>query len=151
MKQYLNTLYITLQESYLAKDGECIAVHQGGKLQGKIPIHTLGGLVLFGQVSCSPFLLGHCAENNVAVSWLTENGRFLASMHGPVRGNVLLRREQYRMADSPKASASIARALVIGKIANSRTVLLRAAEPGAGCSLRPTGLLHGTPATGPAP
>lgn len=55
MKQHLNTLYITTQESYLAKDGECVAVHQGGTLKGKIPLHTLGGLVLFGQVSCSPF------------------------------------------------------------------------------------------------
>ena len=128
MKQHLNTLYITTQESYLAKDGECVAVRRDGELKGKVPIHTLGGLVLFGQISCSPFLLGHCAENNVAVSWLTESGRFLASMHGPTRGNVLLRREQYRKADSLEASADIARALTIGKIANCRTVLLRTAR-----------------------
>ena len=128
MKQHLNTLYITSQESYLAKDGECVAVYQGDAIRGKIPIHTLEGLVLFGQVSCSPFLLGHCAEHGVAVSWLTENGRFLASMHGPVRGNVLLRREQYRKADSDEASATVARAVVIGKVTNCRTVLLRAAR-----------------------
>ena len=128
MKQHLNTLYITTQDSYLAKDGECVAVHQGGELKGKIPIHTLEGLVCFGQVACSPFLLGHCAERGVTVSWLTEYGRFLASMHGPVRGNVLLRREQYRWADSETTSAAIARAVVIGKVANSRTVLLRAAR-----------------------
>lgn len=128
MKQHLNTLYITTQESYLAKDGECIAVYLGDALKGKIPIHTLDGLVLFGQVSCSPFLLGHCAKNGVAVTWLTQYGRFMASMHGPVRGNVLLRREQYRKADSEAASAAIARAVVIGKVANARTVLLRAAR-----------------------
>lgn len=128
MKHHLNTLYVTTQESYLAKDGECVAVHQGGALKGKIPVHTLGGVVLFGQVSCSPFLLGHCAENNVAVSWLTETGRFLASMHGPIRGNVLLRREQYRKADNLETSADIARAVTIGKIANCRTVLLRTAR-----------------------
>ena len=128
MKHHLNTLYVTTQQSYLAKDGECVTVHQGDTLKAKIPIHTLGGLVLFGQVSCSPFLLGHCAENNVAVSWLTENGRFLASMHGPVRGNVLLRREQYRKADTPETSAIIARAVTIGKIANCRTVLRRTAR-----------------------
>ena len=80
MKPLLNTLFVTTQESYLAKDGECVAVYQGDALKGKVPIHTLGGLVLFGQVSCSPFLLGHCAENGVMVSWLTQNGRFLASM-----------------------------------------------------------------------
>lgn len=128
MKQHLNTLYITTQESYLAKDGECVAVHVGDELKGKIPIHTLDGLVLFGRVSCSPFLLGHCAEHQVTVSWLTETGRFLASMHGPTHGNVLLRREQYRKADSPDASASLARAFTIGKVANCRTVLLRTAR-----------------------
>ncbi|MDR2488686.1 MAG: type I-C CRISPR-associated endonuclease Cas1c [Desulfovibrio sp.] len=128
MKQHLNTLYITTQESYLGKDGECVAVYHGGNVKAKIPVHTLGGLVLFGQVSCSPFLLGHCAENNVAVSWLTENGRFLASMHGPVRGNVLLRREQYRKADNPLVSAAFARAFTIGKIANCRTLLRRTAR-----------------------
>ena len=128
MKQHLNTLYVTTQESYLSKDGECVAVHHSGEVKGKIPIHTLGGLVLFGQVSCSPFLLGHCAENQVTVSWLTENGRFLASMHGPTHGNVLLRREQYRKADCPDASANVARAVTIGKIANCRTVLLRTAR-----------------------
>jgi len=128
MKHLLNTLYISTQESYLAKEGECVAVKHEGQVKGRIPIHTLGGLVLFGQVSCSPFLLGHCAENGVAVSWLTQNGRFMASMHGPVSGNVLLRREQYRKADDPAFSAALARAFTIGKIYNCRTILRRAAR-----------------------
>lgn len=128
MKPLLNTLFVTTQESYLAKDGECVAVYQGDTLKGKVPIHTLGGLVLFGQISCSPFLLGHCAENGVTVSWLTQYGRFLASMHGPVSGNVLLRREQYRRADDDASSAAIAASIVIGKIVNCRTVLMRTAR-----------------------
>lgn len=128
MKHHLNTLYITSQESYLSKDGECVCVHRKDREKKKIPIHTLGGLVLFGQVSCSPFLLGHCAENGVSVSWLTEQGRFMASMHGPVSGNVLLRREQYRKADDPEFSATLARAFTIGKVANCRTILRRAAR-----------------------
>lgn len=128
MKQYLNTLYITTPESYLFKDGECVAIKQEGQVKGKIPVHTLGSLVLFGQVSCSPFLLGHCAENGVTVSWLTETGRFLAAMNGPVSGNVLLRREQYRQADNSEASAKLARTFCIGKIFNCRTILRRTAR-----------------------
>jgi CRISPR-associated protein Cas1 len=128
VKHFLNTLYITSQETYLSKDGECICVHFKEQEKKKIPIHNIGGLVLFGQVSCSPFLLGHCAEHGVAVSWLTENGRFLAAMHGPVSGNVLLRREQYRKADDPVFAAALARAFTIGKIYNSRTMLRRTAR-----------------------
>jgi CRISP-associated protein Cas1 len=133
MKHHLNTLYVMTQGSYLAKEGECVLVRVEGEDKARIPIHTLGGVVCFGQVSCSPYLLGHCAEHNVAVSFLTESGRFLAQVRGPVSGNVLLRREQYRWADNPEASARMARYILMGKLANSRNVLLRAArDHGAG-------------------
>jgi len=92
----------------------------------RIPIHTIGGIVCFGNVLCSPFLMGFCAKRDVAISFLTEYGRFLASVRGPVSGNVLLRREQYRRADDMNASAEMAGAILTGKLANCRTVLGRA-------------------------
>jgi CRISPR-associated protein Cas1 len=126
MKKHLNTLYVTTQGAYLSKEGETVLVSVEGEKRLQVPVHTLGGIVCFGRVMCSPFLMGFCAENNVGLSFLTENGRFLARVQGPVSGNVLLRREQYRRADSPEFSASIARSFVAGKVANTRTVLQRA-------------------------
>jgi len=126
MKKLLNTLYITTQGAYLSKEGETVAVKIDGKVRVHIPVHTLGGIVCFGQIGCSPKLMGFCAERNVAISFLTENGRFLAKVQGPVSGNVLLRRQQYRWADSKRISASIAKSILIGKIHNSRVVLRRA-------------------------
>ena len=126
MKKLLNTLYVTTQGAYLSKEGETVLVSVDGEKRLQIPVHTLGGVVCFGRVSCSPFLMGFCAENNVGLSFLTENGRFLARVQGPVAGNVLLRREQYRRADSPDFSAAMARFFLTGKIANARTVLQRA-------------------------
>jgi CRISP-associated protein Cas1 len=126
MKQLLNTLYVTTQGAYLARDGEAVAVRVEHETKLRVPIHTLGGIVCFGNVSCSPFLMGLCGENGVALAFLTENGRFLARVEGPVSGNVLLRREQYRWADREERAAGVARAVVTGKIANCRTVLQRA-------------------------
>ena len=126
MKKLLNTLFVTTQGAYLSKGGETVVVKIDGEVSLRLPVHTLGGIVCFGQVSCSPYLMGFCAENNVAISFLTENGRFLAKTQGPVSGNVLLRREQYRRADNLKESVSIARAVLTGKIANCRTVIQRA-------------------------
>ena len=126
MKKHLNTLFVTTQGAYLAKEGETIVVKVEREVRLRLPVHTIGGIVCFGNVSCSPFLMGFCAENDVGVSFLTEQGRFLARVQGPVSGNVLLRREQYRRADDPEASADVARAVLTGKIANSRTVLQRA-------------------------
>lgn len=128
MKKHLNTLFITTQGSHLAKDGECVLVRVEREDKARIPVHTLGGVVCFGQVSCTPQLLGHCAENGVGVSFLSEQGRFVARMEGPVSGNVLLRRAQYRRADDLVGSAAMARNLLTGKLANSRNVLLRAAR-----------------------
>ncbi len=126
MKQLLNTLYITTQGAYLARDGETIHVRVEHETRLRVPIHTLGSVVCFGQVSCSPPLMGLCAENGVSLAFFSENGRFLARVQGPISGNVLLRREQYRRSESQDDSAMIARSVVIAKVANCRTVLLRA-------------------------
>jgi CRISP-associated protein Cas1 len=126
MKKHLNTLFVTTQGAYLAKEGETVVVKVEQEARLRIPVHTIGGIVCFGTVSLSPFLMGFCAENNVGISFLSEQGRFLARVQGPVSGNVLLRREQYRRADDLIFSAGMAKAVVAGKIANCRTVLQRA-------------------------
>lgn len=125
MKKMLNTLYVSSQGSYLSKDGECVVVRTEDGKKKRFPIHVLDGIVCFGNVLCSPFLLGHCGEKGLALSFLTERGRFLASVRGSQSGNVLLRREQYRQADDPEGASRIARAIIVGKIINSRAVLRR--------------------------
>ena len=125
MKKYLNTLFITTQGAYLSKEGETVVVSVEKETKLQVPIHTLSGIVCFGQVGMSPFLMGFCAENNVAVSFLTEYGRFLASIRGKVSGNVLLRREQYRRADDERFCQQITKSFLTGKFANGRSVLRR--------------------------
>jgi CRISPR-associated protein Cas1 len=126
MRQMLNVLFVTTQGTYLSKDRETVAIHVDKELKMRLPIHNFQGIVCFGRVTCSPFLLGHCGENGVAVSFCTENGRFLARVSGPVSGNVLLRKEQYRRSDNPEASLAIARPIVAAKISNSGQVISRA-------------------------
>ena len=126
MKKHLNTLFVTTQGSYLSKEGETVVVKVDGEVRLRIPIHTIAGIICFGNVSCSPFLMGFCAESNVALSFLSEHGRFLARVQGPVSGNVLLRREQYRKADDLSFSAEVAKFILTGKVTNCRAVLQRA-------------------------
>jgi CRISPR-associated protein Cas1 len=126
MKKLLNTLFITTQGSYLHKEGETIIISVEKETRLQLPLHTLGGIVCFGNVSMSPFLMGACAEHNIAVSFHSEHGKFLASIRGKISGNVLLRREQYRRADDPAWCARISREILTGKILNCRSVLNRA-------------------------
>ncbi len=128
MKKHLNTLFVTSQGTWLSKDGETVSIRVDGEEKLRVPIHLLEGIVCFGSVTMSPFLMAHCAENGVGISFLTENGRFLARVEGPASGNVLLRRTQFRWADDPVRTAELARAFVLAKIANGRLVLQRAAR-----------------------
>jgi CRISP-associated protein Cas1 len=48
MKQPLNTLYVTTQGAYLAKDGEAVAVRVEEETRLRVQIHTLGSIVCFG-------------------------------------------------------------------------------------------------------
>lgn len=125
MKRHLNTLFVTTQGAYLRKDGKAVVVRADDETKLRVPLHTLGGIVCFGRVSASPYLLGACADNGVAVTYLTRNGRFLARVHGYTSGNVLLRREQYRRADESAAAVAIAGPIVAAKVANARTALRR--------------------------
>ncbi|GAB7387102.1 type I-C CRISPR-associated endonuclease Cas1c [Bacillaceae bacterium] len=125
MRKLLNVLYVTTPDAFLAKDGENLVVKVQEKEIFRTPIHYLEGIVTFGYMGASPALLGMCAERGVSVTFLTEHGKFLASVSGPVKGNVLLRRKQYRVADSETESAKLASRFIIGKFSNCRTVLRR--------------------------
>ena len=116
MKKLLNILYVSTQGVYLHQEGETVVAELNREVKLRLPIHTLSGIVCFGNVLCSPFLLGLCGERGVHVSFFTEYGKFLARVLGPVSGNVLLRREQHRTVDDATRSCEIAKSFVIGKI-----------------------------------
>jgi CRISP-associated protein Cas1 len=125
MKRHLNTLFVTTQGAYLAKERETVCVRVEGETKLRLPLLNLEGIVCFGNVSVSPFLLGKCGESGVHVSMLTSHGRFLARVVGRTSGNVLLRRGQYRRADDPSGATEIARSLLLAKLLNSRNVVQR--------------------------
>ncbi len=126
MRRHLNTLYVTTHDAWLHKDGENVVVKVDGKNRMRVPVHLLGDVVCFGATGLTPALMGHCADRGVCITMLGRNGRFLARMEGPVSGNVLLRRSQYRAADDSPSEAAIASHVVTGKLHNQRTVVRRA-------------------------
>ena len=125
MKKHDNTLYVTTQGSYVAREGTNVSIRVEKQTRLRVPVHNLGGIVCFGNVSCSPFAMGLCAQEGVGISFLSQNGRFLARVLGPQSGNVLLRRAQHRLTSLPEAAADFASMVIAAKIANARTVLQR--------------------------
>lgn len=126
MRKLLNTLYITSENYFLSCSNENVVVHQGDEIVARFPLLNLEGIVTFSYVGATPALMGECARRGIQLTFMTPNGRFLARVNGMSEGNVLLRREQYRIADCEERSCSIARNMITGKVYNSRWVLERA-------------------------
>lgn len=126
MRKLMNTLYVTSPDAYLSLDGENVVVLVEEKEKIRVPLHNLEGIVTFGYTGASPAFMGQCAKRNLALTFLTRHGRFLARVVGESRGNVVLRRQQYRMADQEPEQIKIARNCIAGKIYNSRSVINRA-------------------------
>ncbi|MDF2925137.1 MAG: CRISPR-associated protein Cas1 [Paenibacillaceae bacterium] len=125
MKKLLNTLYVTTPDIYLSLDGENLVVKQEENTLGRFPLHNLEAVCTFGYAGVSPKLMGACAERNIALTFMTRNGRYLARVIGEDKGNVVLRKEQYRRSDDDRASALLARNFITGKLYNSKWVLER--------------------------
>lgn len=125
MRRQLNTLYVTTDGAWLRKEGANIVMEVDRRERVRLPVHMVEGLVCIGRVSISPQLLGFCTEQGICISYLTPQGRFLARVEGPVSGNVLLRRAQYRATDDMSRCGAVVRNVLIGKIHNQHAVLAR--------------------------
>ena len=129
MKTHLNTLFVTLEDAYLKKDGEAVEVRHDGDSKLRVPLHNLDGIVSFGwNNTVSAALMAACHQHGVALSFLSPFGKFLASSYGGVSGNILLRREQYQQGEHAPASLEISRNMILAKLHNSRSLLQRGAR-----------------------
>lgn len=125
MRKLLNTLYVMTESSYLTLDGENIVIHDGERMLGRFPLHTIENIVCFSYKGASPALMGACAERKIGLSFFSPNGKFLARIADKKYGNVLLRKEQYRISDNQERSVSYARNMITGKVFNCRWCLER--------------------------
>ena len=125
MRKLLNTLYITTPEAFLSKDGLNVVVSVDKEERFRIPIMNIENIVTFGYMGASPGLMKLCTENNVSLSFMTPQGRFICRIQGPTKGNVLLRKRQYTLSEDKDMSLHLAKLFITGKLFNTRSILQR--------------------------
>lgn len=126
MRRLLNTLYILSPDRYLSLDGENVVIKENEIEIGRVPLHNLDSIVTFGYTGASPALMGACTKRNIDLCFMSSSGHFLARVSGEVRGNVTLRKEQYRISENKEQSMTIARNCIFGKVYNSKWIIERA-------------------------
>ena len=125
MRKLLNTLYVTTPEAYLSKDGFNVVVSVDKEELFRIPIMNVESIVTFGYMGASPGMMKLCMDNNVALSFMTPQGRFICRVQGATRGNVLLRKKQYSLSEDKNIALHMAKLFITGKVYNTRSILQR--------------------------
>ena len=126
-----NTLYVMTQHAYAHLENATLRIDVEHEKKLQVPLHHLGGLVCFGNVMVSPALMHRLADEGKSLVLLDDSGRFKARLEGPVSGNILLRRAHHSKASEPVFTLEFARAVVAGKLKNSRTNVQRGAREAA--------------------
>lgn len=125
MRHLQNTLYITLPDVYLSVSGENIVVKQDDSILVRYPFHNIEDIVLFSYLGMSPKLIEKCMDYGIGICYLTPTGRFVARLKGQSKGNILLRRKQYRVADDCKISLEVSKNIISAKVYNERWTVER--------------------------
>ncbi len=125
MRKLLNVLYVNTEDAYATLDGENVVIKIGDDIKGRFPLHILEGICIFSYAGASPSLIGKCHEKNIDLVFCKPSGYFLSRPSGRTSGNVLLRREQYRIADSDERRNNVSKNFILGKVMNEKHVLDR--------------------------
>ncbi len=125
MRKLLNTLFITSENAFLSLDGETVCVTIDRKKAGQFPLHTLESIVCFSYNGATPAFMGACAQRGIQLSFYQPYGKFLCRVIGESQGNVLLRKQHYRISDNKTESCKIGRNFILGKVFNCRWTIDR--------------------------
>ncbi len=121
----LRPLYLNTQGVYVGKSGEVLVIKDNGKVIQEVRLREINQVNLFGNIQVSTQALQTLNEMEIPLVLHSQHGYFNGMLHGTGLKNILLRREQFRLADETRKCLPIAKALVSGKIRNHRVMLMR--------------------------
>jgi CRISP-associated protein Cas1 len=121
----LRPLYVNTQGLRIGKSGFVLKLQEKEKVVQEVRINEICQLNVMGNIQVSTQAVQALCELEVPIAWFSMGGWFYGVTHGLGVRNIYLRREQFRLADVPSFCLRLARALVAGKIRNTRTMLQR--------------------------
>jgi CRISPR-associated protein Cas1 len=132
----LRSLYLMEQGAELAKEDERFVVRKHGATLQQIPALKVDQILVFGNVRITTPAMQFCLLEDIPVFLLSSRGRYYGVLESTATDKVLLHRDQFTRAADPTFVLHVSREMVRGKVANVRTLLLRAARKGGSDLLR---------------
>jgi len=125
LRKLLNTLYITSELTYVSLDNENIVVKKESEVLARVPFVNIENIVCFNYLGCSPALMGKCASKNIPLNFVTPSGKYLASVTGTIKGNVVLRQKQFDSTRLDSVCLELSKNTIVAKFHNCRVMLAK--------------------------
>lgn len=119
------TLYVHRPGAFIKLREGQLQVVEGADLLLAVPVAHVSRIVLFGGVSMSGYARSHALYSQLPVTFISSRGRWLGDLRSATTASVALRRRQYALTGNEPRRLEIASRIIVGKIANQRSLLLR--------------------------
>jgi CRISPR-associated protein Cas1 len=117
--------YVLEQNATITSEGERLLIKKDDAVLHTLHLFKLDQLILFGNVFLTPAAIRRLLRQGIDTVFMSRTGRYYGRLQPPHGKNISLRGEQFRIMSDDNFCLTTARAIVAGKIANLRTLLLR--------------------------
>ncbi len=121
------SLHVLTQGASVGRSGDRLKVSARDEPEQLRPVHEVGQVVLHGFAQITTQALRLCAENNVAVHWITTAGTHIGSWSAGA-GSVQRRIRQYKALTDEAFCLTLAKRLVEARARGQLSFLLRASR-----------------------
>lgn len=119
----MGTIYVTQDDSFISKLDERISVKFDKKIILDVPLIKVDGLVIMGRSSISPAAIAELIDKKIPLTFLTNNGKYIARLEPEMSKNIFVRNAQWKAAGESAQAVHVTQSFVRGKLKNYRQTL----------------------------
>jgi CRISPR-associated endonuclease Cas1/group II intron reverse transcriptase/maturase len=121
----MTTLYITEQGSYLRVKHKQFQVFYDGELRCSVPASRVTHVVMFGVCNVSHGAVRLALQRRIPLLYLSNKGRYFGRLQTTGQAKLEYLTQQVHKAQDPEFIRTQAASIILGKLHNSRILLLR--------------------------
>ena len=118
-------LYLNTPGVRVGRKDEVLTIKDEDQTLSEVRIGDLTHVALFGNIQISTQAIQALCEREIPVTYFSMGGWFYGITRGHELKNVFTRIEQFRLAREPIFCLQLARRMILGKVRNQRTMLMR--------------------------
>jgi CRISPR-associated protein Cas1 len=122
---FRRTLYIQDQAAVLGRHDDRLVVRKAGEVLLEVPAVKVDQVFVFGRCALTTPAMTFCLQEEIPIVLLSSRGQYYGVIDAPTGDRVSLHRQQFARAGDPTFALATAKAIVRGKLRNSRVLLQR--------------------------